>query len=118
MQVFYDTLGFVGAVTIAIIVLVLFFKGIAAVGGLRRGKVRMVEGLLSPDRAVDVTLTNGRVIAGVQFIGVSDASGMKDGMPYQLSQLLVFQRSDGSRVYVRPDSIRLIEEVSGNTPQG
>lgn len=107
-----DTLGFVGTVRIAIIVLVLFFKGIGAIGRSRRGKVRMVEGLLSAERANDVTLTNGRVISGVQFVGVSDASGMKGGMPYQLSQLMVFQRPDGGKVYVRPDSIRLIEEQS------
>lgn len=116
MDVFRDTLGFVGAVCIGLVFLTLFFK--LTLGRNRPLAVVPAKDILRPDANVYVVLTDCRRIGPVRFLGFIDSKNNANSLPYPLSQLAVFERPEGGRVLVRPDSIRFIEEVPATAPQG
>lgn len=109
MDVFLDTLGFIGAVSIGIVFLTLFFK--LTFGRRRPLALVPAKEVLRPDASLDVILTDGRRIDSVRFLGFVDSKNNSNALPYPLSQLAVFERANGGRVIIRPDSIRFIEEV-------
>lgn len=112
MDVFRDTLGFVVAVCIGLVFLTLFFR--FAMGRKHPLAVVPVKDILRAESTVDVVLTDCRRIGPVRFVGFIDTKNNANSLPYPLSQLAVFERPDGGRVLIRPDSIRFIEEVSAN----
>lgn len=65
--------------------------------------------VLPPERSFDVVLTSGQKIAGVQFEGLCSAD--RDGsLSHFLNSLASFRTSDGRRVLLRLDQVRVLEE--------
>lgn len=114
MDTFYQVFGFVAAFCAGIIILAVFFTALSYFKRAVHGPgLAIVRGFIRENKWVSVHLTGTRALQRVRFIGFSEQSSAKDGaIPYQLSSMAVFETEEGSRILVRADSIRVIEEVS------
>ena len=117
MQVFYETFGFVMAICGGIAALAIFFTVLGwikrAFGGSSPVKVK---GVFRDGKCINVHLAGGRTLAGVRFVGITESAYAKGAVPYHLSNMTVFETGQGSRIFVRSDSIKLIEEVPDAAP--
>ena len=112
MNLFNETFGFVAAICIGIIVLTVFFL---AVGYFRRATrgfdVVKLKGFIKDGKLVNVHLSGGKSVLGVRFVGFTDQSAGKGGVPYQLASMVVLETTKGARVLIRADAVRMIEET-------
>ncbi len=112
MDTFNQVFGFVAAICIGIIVLTAFFTGLGYLKRRTRGfDIVKMKGFIKDGRLVNVHLSSGMVYRGVRFVGFSDQSSTKGGVPFQLSQMVVCETVKGARVLFRPEAVRIIEEV-------
>ena len=111
MDTFYEVFGFVAAICIGIIVLTTFFTIVGYFKSKTRGfEIVKMKGFVKDGRLVNVHLSIGQVYRSVRFLGFSDQSA-KGGVPFQLANMVVCETQKGARVFFRPDSVRIIEEV-------
>jgi hypothetical protein len=112
MDTFYQVFGFVAALSLGIIILSLFFMGVGYFKRVTRGfDVLKLKGFIKDGKLVNVYLSGGKSVLGVKFVGFTDQSAGKGGVPYQLSSMVVLETAKGARVLVRSDAVRMIEEV-------
>jgi hypothetical protein len=98
-----------------IVVLVLF--GIVS-SNLRNRKIRRLRREVMPvvDRAIragvryNVFLSNGTVFRDVQVLGLTDAP-VGRFVDFPLESWLVLAQMNGKRVFIKPGSVRLFEEL-------
>jgi hypothetical protein len=110
MDIFIMWMGPIGAICIGIITLSLFFNVVGAIKGrFASAKFIKIKNLLTQPENVTVHLSSGKTVSDVRFIGFTDPASLK-GVPYQLSNMVVFEASDGRRLLLRADAIRIIEE--------
>jgi hypothetical protein len=113
MDYFESAMGIIGAFCIGIAALTIFFKVIGYFQQ-RMGEPAVVKmkGFLRDARAVDVHTSGGKVLRTLTFVGFTDSASFKGGqIPYQLSNMIVFETKDRRRILLRADSIKMIEEV-------
>lgn len=112
METFQHTIGFVGAVCAGIVFLALFFAAYSRIAKmLRADRLRNVSGFIRDGALVTIHVSSGKPIERVRFIGLGADSAKSGEIPFELSRMLVFERSDGMRVLVRASTVRFIEEV-------
>jgi hypothetical protein len=112
MDTFYQVFGVVAALCSGIIILALFFTALGYFKRLTRGFVIVTtKGFIKEGRLINVHLSAGKIYHGVRFIGFTDQSSTKGGVPYQLSQMVVCETVNGARILFRADAVRIIEEV-------
>jgi hypothetical protein len=112
MDTFYQVFGFVAAVSLGIIVLTAFFMAVGYFKRVTRGfDIVKMKGFIKDGRLINVHLSSGKILAGVRFIGFTDQTTGKGGVPYQLASMVVVETAKGARAYVRADSVRMFEEV-------
>ncbi len=70
-----------------------------------------LKGFIKDGKLVNVYLSGGKSVLGVRFVGFTDQSSGKGGVPYQLSHMVVLETGKGARVLIRSDAVRMIEEV-------
>ena len=110
VESFTAWLGAIGALCIGIMALAVFFALLNAVkDSLKKPQHIQIKGFLSEAELVTVHLTSGKVISGLKFVGVVDASTIKGNLPWQLTSMVVFETEDQRRVMVRGDSIKIME---------
>ncbi len=112
MDVFIRAFSVVGAISIWIILLTVFFKY------FRRFKkpagmfsVMTVKGFINEGRPVNVHLNTGKIYKGLRFVGFIDKGTDPDLIPAQFHNTLVCEKDKGMRVFIRTDAVRVIEEV-------
>ena len=112
MDTFYQVFGFVAAICIGIIALASFF-GIVGYFKRRTASYDIVKmkRFIKDGRTVNVHLSSGRIFSGVRFVGFTDQSSAKGGIPYSLAQMVVCETSKGARIFFRAEAVRVIEEV-------
>jgi hypothetical protein len=105
-----DSVIFVIAVAVAIMVLTIFFKTINWIGRMfDRSPAKIAfKGILNEKTLVTVHLTTGKPYEGVRLLGFTDASSVKD-IPYQLHNMVILEHDDGRRSIIQAKSIRSIE---------
>ena len=112
MESFYQVFGVVAALCAGIIILGVFFTGLGYLKRRTRGfDVVKLKGFIKDGRLVNVHLAGGKSVLGVRFVGFTDQTAGKGGVPYQLSSMVVLETRKGGRVLIRADSVRMIEEV-------
>ena len=112
MEAFYQVFGVVAALCAGIIILALFFTGLSYFKRTTRGfDVVKLKGFIKDGRHVNVHLSDGHVHQGLRFVGFTDQSSVKAGIPYQLSQMVVCETAKGARVFFRSEAVRIIEEL-------
>jgi len=112
MDIFYPVFGVVIAICLGIVVLAVFFTGI---GYFKRRtasfNVVKLKRFIKNGRVVNVHLSSGRIFSGVKFVGFTDQSSTKGGIPFSLSQMVVCETAKGARIFFRAEAVRVIEEV-------
>jgi hypothetical protein len=112
MDIFTQVFGVVMAISLGIMVLTVFFTGI---GYFKRRTASFdivkLKRFIKDGRVVNVHLSSGRIFSGVRFVGFTDQSSAKGGIPFSLSQMVVCETSKGARVFFRAEAVRVIEEV-------
>ncbi|MDB6057813.1 MAG: hypothetical protein JWO95_1657 [Verrucomicrobiales bacterium] len=112
MESFYQVFGVVAALCAGVVILAVFFTGVGYLKRRTRGfEIVKMKAFIKDGRLVNVHLSSGMVYRGVRFIGFSDQSSTKGGVPFQLSQMVVCETVKGARVLFRPEAVRIIEEV-------
>ena len=112
MDTFYQVFGFIAAICIGIMVLTVFFTGLSYLKNRTRGfDIVRMKGFIKDGKMVNIHLGSGAVYRGVRFVGFSDQSSAKGGVPFQLAQMVVCETQKGARVLFRPEAVRIIEEV-------
>lgn len=117
MEIFIMWMGPIGAICIGIIVLTVFFKIIGYLGD-RVSPVKhiKIKKLLSQSELVTAHLTSGDAIPNLKFIGFTDTASVK-GVPYELTNLVTFEKLDGTTVLVRANRIKMIEGQKQKTSE-
>jgi hypothetical protein len=112
MDTFYQVFGFVAALCVGIIILTVFFTAVGHFKRATRGfDVVKLKGFIKDGKFINVYLNGGKSVLGVRFVGFTDQSAGKGGVPYQFSNMVVLETTKGARVLIRADSVRMIEEV-------
>ena len=112
MDTFYQVFVFVAALCAGIIMLTVFFTAVGYFKRATRGfDVVKLKGFIKDGKLINVYLSGGKSVLGVRFVGFTDQSAGKSGVPYQFSSMVVLETTKGARVLIRADSVRMIEEV-------
>jgi len=109
MDIFIRWMGPIAAICIGIMVLTVFFKIISYIGD-RVSPVKhiKIKKLLSQSELVTAHLTSGDKIPNLKFIGFTDTGSVK-GVPFEMTNLVTFEKPDGVTVLVRANRIKMIE---------
>ncbi|MFH1747443.1 MAG: hypothetical protein ABIG44_10415 [Planctomycetota bacterium] len=119
MEYFIQWLSAIGAICIGVMLLAAFFMITSAIGRrVSSAKTVLVKGFLPEAKRVDVILTSGKVIKSVTFQGFTSRASEKNHVPHHLANMAVFHDANGRRIMIRPDSIRIIEEVAEQDASG
>lgn len=112
MDSFYQTFGFIAAICAGIMTLTLFFTVIGYLKRLTSGgfDVMKLKGFIKEGRLVNVHLSGGKSVLGVRFVGFTNASG-KAAIPHSLSSMVVLETEKKTRILIRSDTVRMIEEI-------
>ena len=112
MESFFQVFAVVAALCAGIVILALFFTVLGYLKQRIRGfEITKVKGFIKDGRPLNVHLSSGRVFSGVRFIGFTEQSSVKRGIPYPFSQMVVCETAKGARVLFRSDAVRVIEEL-------
>jgi hypothetical protein len=118
MDAFEQTFGAVFALCLGVMVLTLFFKGVACLGGLFDKSDKTViksQSFIAADTLVKVHLDRGHIIDRVTFLGfaLTTVKGQThgQGLPFELARMAVFKKGDGAKIYVPARAISSIEEL-------
>lgn len=91
-----------------IVILSLFFKFLPRIGrGQAPVNLQDAGELFERDRRYDLLLSSGQIVENVAFQGMVKA---EDHGLWSLRGLAAFHRSDGGRVFVRLDAVRVLQE--------
>lgn len=112
METFYQVFGFVAAICIGIMVLTVFFTTVGYIKGRSRSfDIVKLKRFIKDGRLVNVHLNSGKIFASVRFVGFTDQSSAKGGIPFSLSQMVVCETATGARIFIRAEAVKVIEEV-------
>lgn len=112
MESFSQVFGVVAAICAGIIILALFFSGFNFVKRRMRGfEIVKSSDFIKDGRLVNIHLTNDKQFTGLRFVGFTDQNSMKLGVPHGLSQMIICENAEGSRLFFRAEEVRMIEEV-------
>jgi hypothetical protein len=111
---FQAVFGFVAAFVLGIVILAMFFQGLAMLNR-RLGPSASVKfrEVLKQESWINVHLAGGRVLERVQFLGFTDGYSVKGGnVPYHLANMIILRTDKGTRILLRADSVKMLEELS------
>lgn len=113
MHPFVEMISIVGAIAVAfvgaIVVLTLFYRGLAWLSGdSRKAETVAIRGVLRKDTLADVHLGNGETFERVRFIGFTNSEGVKTHLPYELNGMVILEDEAKTRFLVRAKNIRMI----------
>ncbi len=113
MNQFIETLGATGGFAIAVVasimILTLFYKGLAWLGGTGTAPEALaVRGVLKKDTWATVRLQGGQTFDHVRFLGYTDATASKAQVPWDLSGMVILEDEQQRRYLIRAKSIHMI----------
>jgi hypothetical protein len=121
MHPFIETISLVGgaaaAIVAAIVVLTLFYKGLAWLTGSAKPETVAVRGVLKKDTLATVHLAGHEPFERVRFIGFTNSQAMKTNLPFELNGMVILEDLNKTRYLVRSKDIKMIIVPSdGNSP--
>jgi hypothetical protein len=115
MEAFTLWISGIGAICIGIMVLAIFFKLLNAIQRrFSKTAIIKLKGIFTNSELLNVHLNGAKTVSHVRFVGFTDSNSMK-GIPYQLNNMVVFETTDGKRVLLRAETIRMIEEIDAGS---
>jgi hypothetical protein len=116
MEVFIVWISVIGALCIGIMALAIFFTLLsAAKQHFSKTAMIKIKGVFKNSELLNVHLNGSKTLSRVKMTGFTDTDSMK-GAPYQLNNMVVFETTEGKRILLRADTIRMIEEISADAP--
>lgn len=115
MQMFYDTLAVVLAISIGIMVLSVFFWLLAKIDNKLRKPANLlhVKGILDKGQRINIHFNRSQTMMNVRFAGIiSEKQAEKGGLPYQLVGMMVVEDAEQKRFLVKADTIRMVEQIA------
>lgn len=113
METFLIVLGPVLALCSGVIILAVFFNVMNAIKDrLSPAKTIKIKKFLNDADRVTLELNRGQKIENVRFLGFTDSSNYKSGLPYQLLNMVILETTDKERILLRADSIRSIRQLN------
>jgi hypothetical protein len=114
MDTFLNWFGPIVALCIGVMMLAVFFTALAWVKDrLSPSRSIKIKGFLNKTDRVTLHLSRGETLENVRFVGFTDPSSFKGGIPYQLSNMVILESHSGERILLRADSIRSIRQLNG-----
>ena len=111
METFIMWISVIGAICIGIMALAIFFTLLNAIQRrFSKTAIIKLKGIFKTSELLNVHLNGAKIVSRVKFVGFTDPNSMK-GVPYHLNNMVVFETTDGKRVLLRADTIRMIEEI-------
>lgn len=113
MNQFIETLGMTSGIllafVVAIMILTLFYKGLAWLSGTGAAPESLaVRGVLKKDTWATVLLSGGQTFDRVRFLGYTDATVSKAHLPFDLSGMVILEDEQQKRYLIRAKSIHMI----------
>jgi hypothetical protein len=116
MDAFTNTFGGVAALCLGIIIVSVFFTLLSyANKAINGNKVVKLKGFIKDAALVTVHLVGGKALEQMKFVGFTDSPSAKGNIPYQLRSMVVLENPKGLRIFIRADSIKMIEELDAAT---
>ena len=112
MQTFLEAVSVTGAIAVAvvaaIIVLTLFYRGLAWLGsGESLDRISM-RGVTKQGTRATVYVAGRKPFERVRIVGVTDSQDMKANLPWELSGMVVLEDELETRFVVRAKDIKMI----------
>lgn len=112
MHPFFETISYAGgilaAIVSAIMVLTLFFKGIARIDAGAKPDGITVRGVLKKNTLATLHVAGDKSFERVRFIGFTRSETMKSHLPDELNGMVIFEDETKTRFLVRARDIRMI----------
>jgi hypothetical protein len=96
------------AIVGAIVVLTLFYRGIAWISGGAKPDTVAVRGVLKKDTLAKVHVAGSNPFERVRFVGFTNSQPMKAHLPFELSGMVILEDESKTRFLVRAKDIRMI----------
>ncbi len=124
MHPFVETISVAGgvaaAIVAAIVVLTVFYKGLAWVTGVAKTDALAVRGVLKKNTLATVHVAGHEPFERVRFIGFTNSQTMKTHLPFDLNGMVILEDEEQTRYLVRAKDIKMIVVPSDgkNFPSG
>jgi hypothetical protein len=112
MDAFTNAFGVVAALCLGVMIMSVFFTLLGYVSKAVSGyKVVKLKGLLKDGDLVNIHLVGGKTLEHMKFIGFTDGPAVKGNIPFQMRNMVVLESTKGLRLFLRADSVKMIEEI-------
>lgn len=112
MHPFVETISIAGAVAAAmvaaIVVLTLFYRGLAWMTGGAKPDTLAVRGVLKKNTLATVHVAGHKPFERVRFIGFTNSQAMKTHVPFELNGMVILEDEKKTRYLVRAKDIKMI----------
>lgn len=112
MHPFVETISVAGgvaaAIVAAIIVLTVFYRGLAWMTGGAKPDALAVRGVLKKNTLATVHVAGHQPFERVRFIGFTNSQSMKTHLPFELNGMAILEDEKQTRYLVRSKDIKLI----------
>jgi hypothetical protein len=111
-------MGYVGAVIACLVLGLILFAYVSSKISDARLKRRTrkvlpeIQDFLQVNKCYKVTLSDGKILDSVTFLGISPIFGANpDYLPFPLQRWVILLRPNGKRLFLKPQAIRYYEEL-------
>ncbi|HEY4261509.1 MAG TPA: hypothetical protein VGM98_15175 [Schlesneria sp.] len=112
MHPFVETVSIAGgtaaAIVSAIIILTLFYKGLAWLGGAAKPDTISIRGVLKKGTLATVYVAGKKIFERVRFIGFTNTETMKTHLPHELNGMVILEDEAKVRYLVRARDIHMV----------
>jgi len=112
MHPFIETISIAGGVAAAIVgaivILTLFYRGIAWISGGAKPDTIAVRGVLKKNTLATVHVAGSKPFERVRFIGFTNSQTVKTHLPFELNGMVILEDESKTRFLVRAKDIRMI----------
>ncbi|MDB5341833.1 MAG: hypothetical protein JWP89_210 [Schlesneria sp.] len=112
MHPFVETISIAGgiaaAIVSAIVILTLFYRGIAWLGGGAKPETIAVRGVLKKGTLATVHVAGKKTFERVRFIGFTNSETMKTHLPYELNGMVILEDEAKVRYLIRARDVQMI----------
>lgn len=112
MHPFVETVSIAGAVAAAIVasivVLTLFYRGLAWLTGGAKPDTLAVRGVLKKNTLATVHVAGHKPFERVRFVGFTNSQTMKTHVPFELNGMVILEDEKKTRYLVRAKDIKMI----------
>jgi len=112
MHPFVETVSVAGGIAVAIvgvvIVLNLFYRGVAWLSGEGKPDPMAVHGVLKKNTLATVHVAGSKPFERVRFVGFTNSQSLKTHWPFELDGMVILEDESKTRFLIRSKDIRMV----------